>query len=88
MKCMNDIDKIIMIRESICRAVAPEIYQQVVILAIVQDTSKIQDTSNVKDMDSMFYNARSFNQALKWNTSKVTNMSYIFDKTAGGRFIW
>ena len=42
MKCMNDIDKIIMIRESISRAVAPEIYQQVVILAIaVQDTSKI-----------------------------------------------
>ena len=41
MKCMNDIDKIIMIRESICRAVAPEIYQQVLILAIVQDTSKI-----------------------------------------------
>ena len=52
MKCMNDIDKIIMIRESISRAVAPEIYQQAI--AIVQelkytskDTTYISYISNI-----------------------------------------
>ena len=31
------------------------------------------------DMDSMFYEARSFNQPLnKWNVSKVTNMEEMF----------
>jgi hypothetical protein len=49
---MNDIDKIIMIRESISRAVAPEIYQQAI--AIVQelkytskDTTYISYISNI-----------------------------------------
>ena len=31
-------------------------------------------------MTGMFYNNRSFNQNISgWNTSNVTNMSYMFD---------
>ena len=40
MKCMNDIDKIIMIRESISRALAPEIYQQAIAIVQLKYTSK------------------------------------------------
>ena len=46
MKCMNDIDKIIMIRESISRALAPEIYQQAIAIVQLKYTSA-KDTTYI-----------------------------------------
>ena len=48
-------------------------------IAVGDDVTQV-DTSTITDMNNLFYNNRTFNQAIgNWDTSAVTNMSNMFN---------
>ena len=59
-----------------------EMFRQVT--SFNQDISN-WDVSNVTNMNSMFYDASSFNQTLSWTIPDGTDTTNMFTGTAGGQ---